>query len=366
MMVKKSYILNFFFCVAVLTLLTACGGGTSSDDNNNDNREDSVIVAPPSDDNNDDGNGAKPDDGNDDSGDDAKNTDGDNSDTTCFVNVDSDGNILNSNGDITETLPPEFALPFVFGSARCEYRTLDGTVLAYHDTNEAGAYSLYVSDGEGYSEFFGCCSVDDPLSPNEEYRKNSGAEAIGAGVAYERNHTGAGVTVSVIGGAIFGRGYDLTEALVQGYVASTGDSSENAGTCEGSDCRTQSNIHSTYIATIIAARQDGKGIQGIAYNANIKPIDIINSPDDLPEKSRFASIFARNNAIRAAGGMDVAAIYFYQNIAQYTDYIDDDTSYLYRGPLDINVSSLLRVAPAEKNAWKKSRRTFCCGGSPRG
>ena len=52
--------------------------------------------------------------------------------------------------------------------------------------------------------------------------------------------------------------------------------------------------------------------------------------------------------------MDVAAIYFYQNIAQYTNIIDDDTSYLYRGPLDINVSSLVRVTPAEKNAWKKA------------
>ena len=273
-MIKRSYILHFFLCAAVLTFLTACSDDdTAGNEGIVENRvchADSTLPACNINDNRDDAPTQK------------LPNDGDDSDTTCFVNVDSDGNILNSDGDITDTLPPEFALPFVFGSARCEYRTLDGTVIAYHDTNEAGAYSLYLSDGDGYS--YSEYSLGAPDGPYVEYRENSGAEAIGAGIAYERDYTGAGVTVSVIGGAINRGEPDLAGALVQGYAASTGDSSENAGTCEGSDCDTQSSDHSTYIAAIIAARQDGRGIQGIAYNANIKPIDIINAPDDLPEK----------------------------------------------------------------------------------
>ena len=125
-----------------------------------------------------------------------------------------------------------------------------------------------------------------------DYHFSGGANRIGAAYAYARGHTGTGITVSVVRNSSIDREHeDLSGQWVSGYVANEEDSSGNAGTClgtgpvNGGGCGTADDDPSpessrkvrklsTHIATIVAGKSANGGVQGIAYNAKIKPIEI--------------------------------------------------------------------------------------------
>ena len=123
-----------------------------------------------------------------------------------------------------------------------------------------------------------------------EYKASTGADRIGAAYAHARGYTGEGITVSIIGWDIDRTHADLsaTGKLIKGYGFDSGrvpytDSTEieNAGTCAGGGCQTSRLFFKTptHIAALIAG-ESGNGdnaeptIQGIAYNAQIKPLNI--------------------------------------------------------------------------------------------
>ena len=129
---------------------------------------------------------------------------------------------------------------------------------------------------------------------DSEYNEAGGsADRIGAAYAYARGtqFTGEGVIVSVIGRSIARDHDDLSGQLITGYgfkdvgITRVPDDDPNVATCVGGACRATVRLSfktPTYIAGIIAG-ESGNGdnteptIQGIAYNAQIKPLNIYTS-----------------------------------------------------------------------------------------
>lgn len=79
-----------------------------------------------------------------------------------------------------------------------------------------------------------------------------------------RSATGAGVRIGVIDTGIKSDHPDLTDRVVGGYNAINGGSYED------------DNNHGTYIATVIAAQPNGVGIIGVAPNAALYAIKVLN------------------------------------------------------------------------------------------
>ena len=124
------------------------------------------------------------------------------------------------------------------------------------------------------------------------YSGNWGLEAIGAAYAHMRGASGSGVTISVMGGKIDSdhtelyKGGTKGNALVAGYgYVTTNDNDDmtidshpstdaSVGRCVGT-AGCGDDDESTSVAGIITGRAGGGEIRGIAYNSQIKPIDVL-------------------------------------------------------------------------------------------
>ena len=111
-----------------------------------------------------------------------------------------------------------------------------------------------------------------------EYQASKGADRIGAAYAHARGYTGEGTTISMMMTQPIDSGHtDLANKRIKGYKSATNDERTNpdttasAGTCSG-ETNCGDNILGTHIAAIIAGESGNGGVQGIAYNAKIKPI----------------------------------------------------------------------------------------------
>ena len=143
----------------------------------------------------------------------------------------------------------------------------------------------------------------------DEYKKSGGADQIGTAYAHARGYTGKKVnsfyTVAVVGGPVASFNRDIMGRLLPGYDAETdiGHSRgkdavpvNEAGKCTEDDRDScGGHVQSTHVAGIIAAKKNDEGIQGIAYSANIRPIDIMNG-DSLVDEVEL------NKAIREGTG----------------------------------------------------------------
>ena len=146
-----------------------------------------------------------------------------------------------------------------------------------------------------------------------------GADRIGAAYAYARGYTGEGVVVSTMGGTVSIFNRDITVNVLasadgttfQGYTADTMTSGSDAGICraiDGNDC---TDVQSTHFASVIAGVRtvnDDFGGQGIAYDAQIKPVDIFTNDifeNDFVKVNDVAEnrVAKRKAAIEAASGM---------------------------------------------------------------
>ena len=137
-----------------------------------------------------------------------------------------------------------------------------------------------------------------------EYQRGGGADQHGVAYAHARGYTGENIIVSIIGGPIDRTHPEFAGQLVQGYDAgASGDArtAENAGTCDTSTCL--SPFGNSFAAGIIAGKSgnfdEGGEIQGIAYNAKMKPVSIPNG---------FRSDTQTQDAIVAASGADITAM----------------------------------------------------------
>ena len=153
----------------------------------------------------------------------------------------------------------------------------------------------------------------------DEYNRAGGAaNQIGAAYAYARGYTGEGVIVSQLGTPIDREHRDIAGQLVQGYVAPfyssfTGnitvpaDTTATAGTCAGAGdssggtCASYTAVATRY-GSLIAGKRGNDGVQGIAYNAKIKPVSIITiSGTSVNSLSRAVAI------AEASGKVDATA-----------------------------------------------------------
>ena len=153
-----------------------------------------------------------------------------------------------------------------------------------------------------------------------DYHASGGADRIGAAYAHARGYSGIikgtsnSVTVSIVGESKIDRNHkDLSAQWVDGYVANSENSREYAGTCRGigthyTNCGAVPNNafirekrrQNTHLAGIIAGRSGNGGIQGIAYNAKIKPIDIFIDTDTATIRDAEAANEAARDAFIAA------------------------------------------------------------------
>ena len=166
--------------------------------------------------------------------------------------------------------------------------------------------------------------------PNTEYHAGGGAEKIGAAYAYARGATGEGIIISQMGGAIFkpttfleradGGGYnevpspntavamELNELnLITGFRARINAGNPSRIIPEGErgfcitgaiNCRGAGVISTHAAGIMVATKGDGTaGIQGIAYGAKLKPIDIYDDRSAVTDEDR------RKKAIEAGSGI---------------------------------------------------------------
>ena len=227
-----------------------------------------------------------------------------------------------------------------------------------------------------------------------EYQASGGADRIGAAYAYARGYTGTGEIVSVVGQLIERDHKDLANQRVTGYGEIYGDDSDNSaylGTCtgvtaslSGGGCGTASTNpstraerkQSTHLAGIIAG-ESGNGdtsIQGIAYNAKIKPINIYDGFGLITGTDRV-------NAIAAASGMvDEAVctassvktieacktiavmhniwIYQFRSNVQIVETADngDETTFQYIDNSS-DISTILSASAGQEGAWIEAVKT---------
>ena len=145
-----------------------------------------------------------------------------------------------------------------------------------------------------------------------EYKAGGGADQIYAAYAYARGYTGEGIVISSMSDKINSIHSDLTRQLVQrsgtspvqGYTADGMNSDDNAGTCDSVATCSKDGIlitQGTHLAGIMVARKrSNEGIQGIAYGAQLKPIDIVTG--DVFQTDTDERRMEFNLAIAAASG----------------------------------------------------------------
>ena len=192
---------------------------------------------------------------------------------------------------------------------------------------------------------------------SDEYNNDGGgANRIGAAYAHARGYNGAGIIISNMGDHIDRDHPEFMGQLIDGYQAGTSDSGSNAGTCQGSVVsgigRCSISTDSTSIAGIIAARQNGltagDGRQGIAYGAQIKPIDLFDSTTSahvVGDKLKAA--------IEQASGTEIAVLN-YEFTDNNTDTFTDTDGEDYAFNTIYQISTIL---PKERAAWIEAVKT---------
>ena len=188
------------------------------------------------------------------------------------------------------------------------------------------------------------------IQANSEYQRSRHADEINAAYAYARGYSGAGITVSIMGYPISRSHFDLNGQTVQGYTADDGETGSEGGGCMVPDdavCIELDTSKGTHLAGIIVGRQNSFGMQGIAYDARLKPIDIL-SGDVSPEQL--------NAAIGEASGSDITVMNNGWNDSGVGTFIDTDEE------PDLNVfyrtaNKISTINTAERTAWKKAVET---------
>ena len=87
--------------------------------------------------------------------------------------------------------------------------------------------------------------------------------------AWDMGATGSGITIAVVDTGVALKHPDLKDNLVPGYNAITGS--------EALGANQDDNGHGTHVSGIAAAERNGVGIVGVAYQAKIMPVKVMNS-----------------------------------------------------------------------------------------
>ena len=148
----------------------------------------------------------------------------------------------------------------------------------------------------------------------DEYKASGGrnrigaspADRIGAAYAYARGYTGEGIIIASVGEPIFNAHNDLNGRRDYGYEADGEDGSSTAGLCF-STCHVnyKKGTHLAGIMIGISGNIDSSEpgpIQGIAYGARIKLIDIVTDDPTQAEINKAIVEGTKANVATCGGG----------------------------------------------------------------
>lgn len=111
-----------------------------------------------------------------------------------------------------------------------------------------------------------------PFKVDAEYTYSWAPAAVNAGSAHARGWTGAGQTVAIFDTGLASRHSEFSGRIVTGYDAIRG----RVGVPS-----TDPGIHGTFVAGIVGAARNGRGMEGIAYDAKLMAIRIANSDGSI-------------------------------------------------------------------------------------
>ena len=128
--------------------------------------------------------------------------------------------------------------------------------------------ALAASNGDGTSDAEGTPPTDADYAA--EYAANWGLNAINATSAYDLGATGSGIKVGVLDSGIDSNFSEFTGRIASGgrnFIAS----SPSGGSIEADE----ENDHGVHVSGIIAANKNGRGMHGVAYEASVLPLRIL-------------------------------------------------------------------------------------------
>lgn len=126
-----------------------------------------------------------------------------------------------------------------------------------------------------------------------------GPRAVNAPAAHQAGYDGAGVTVAVIDTGVDAKHPDLQGQLLAGLRYETSkDGKTFVAVPVKAGAHTDEEGHGTHVSGIIAARDDGKGITGVAPGAKILPISVLNSKANYADD--VTAILALIDAVESA------------------------------------------------------------------
>lgn len=105
-----------------------------------------------------------------------------------------------------------------------------------------------------------------PAAGTQERTWSAGADQVGAFTSRAWAARGTGVTIAVVDSGVRADHNEFTGALVGGYNAFTG--------ATGLSAVNDTLGHGTHVASLAAARANGKGMVGVASNASIMPVKV--------------------------------------------------------------------------------------------
>ena len=175
-----------------------------------------------------------------------------------------------------------------------------------------------------------------PTQFTPEYEFNWGLNAINAKAAYQRGATGAGVTIAILDHIIYSDHVEFFSNpetktgsnLVAGYAG--GVSARTASTCiiPASCVDKEGNPvdHGTHVAAIAAGRKNNIGMHGVAYDAKIKPVQVLGVDSNqgsmaIEAQALDASVSVLNNS----WGYTVFPTREYNGETVYYTSINDNT-----------------------------------------
>lgn len=156
----------------------------------------------------------------------------------------------------------------------------------------------------------------DPISNpiTEEYNAGNFLEYIGAHKAYEQGWNGTGVKVGIIDTGIDGDHKEFNEPEIVD-ISLNGDEDTHG--------------HGTHVSGIVAAKKDGSGMHGVAYNADIISYNANNgyggfAMDDVTDAVKLASLSDVKVLNLSLGGY---SSYGYSTFGdRYREALESDTS----------------------------------------
>ena len=204
------------------------------------------------------------------------------------------------------------------------------------------------------------------IQADTEYMAGGGADQIHAAYAYARGYTGDGIVISNMGSKL-SSGLSLFARKVvfstsgsrnydRGYVADGSFGGHDAGVCDYTDdsdvptCTAEHN-HGTHLAGIIVGIKETVGIQGIAYNAQIKPIDIV-SGDVSPEEFNLAIAAASGMTINGAGMSPITVMNNGWDKSGVGRHTDSSTPTFYK-----TANKVSTISNEEAAAWREAVKT---------